>query len=63
MSIWLRWGRLELTYYQREGMCLGAVEGQDIGLNKANIGDPFMKSWYMVFNYYRMAIGLAKPLA
>ena len=44
-------------------MCLGAVEGQDIGLNKANIGDPFMKSWYMVFNYHRMAIGFAKPLA
>ncbi|KAG8910150.1 hypothetical protein FRC01_006520 [Tulasnella sp. 417] len=40
--------------------CVGGVLGEDLGDNLAIVGDEFMKNWYSVFDYDRLAVGFAK---
>lgn len=40
--------------------CVGGIAGADSGGNLAIVGDEFMKNWYSVFDYDRLAVGFAK---
>ncbi|KAG8948334.1 Type I transmembrane sorting receptor [Tulasnella sp. 424] len=42
--------------------CVGGIVGADIGSNLAIVGDEFMKNWYSVFDYNKMAVGFAKAI-
>ncbi|KIO20363.1 hypothetical protein M407DRAFT_29995 [Tulasnella calospora MUT 4182] len=40
--------------------CMGGILGEDLGDDLAIVGDEFMKNWYSVFDYDRLAVGFAK---
>jgi len=42
--------------------CFGGIMGNDATKGHAVVGDEFMKSWYLVFDYGNSRIGFAQPL-
>jgi len=42
--------------------CVAGIFGEDGFGNFAIIGIEFMKNWYSVFDYNRMAVGFAKAI-